>query len=60
MNAPPHPTAPATGVEIGMWPFNTYSLFYGISGTVFLLDTKTLLIKDFNYDGNAPGESISL
>ncbi|XP_064398528.1 protein Skeletor, isoforms B/C-like [Halichondria panicea] len=28
---------------------------YSISGTLFILDTKTLLIEDFNYDGNAPG-----
>ena len=51
------PTAPPTGVEIGMLPPNSD---YSISGTLFILDTKTLLIEDFNYDGNAPGESITL
>ncbi|XP_064399010.1 mucin-2-like isoform X2 [Halichondria panicea] len=44
--------APPRGVEIGPFPGNT---FHGISGTLFVLDSETLLIKNFNYDGNAPG-----
>jgi hypothetical protein len=39
------------GARIGEFP--TYA--HGIHGTVFAVDEDTLFVKDFSYDGNAPG-----
>ena len=40
------------GVEIGTLPNEQHD----ISGTLHVLDSTTLYIEDFNYDGNGPGE----
>lgn len=31
-------------------------LHHGVSGEMFAVDARTLFIKDFNYDGEGPGE----
>ena len=40
------------GVEIGTLPNEQHQ----ISGTLQVLDSNTLYIEDFNYDGGGPGE----
>ena len=40
------------GVEIGTLPNEQHQ----ISGTLHVLDSTTLYIEDFNYDGGGPGE----
>ena len=40
------------GVEIGELPNEQHE----ISGTFHVLDSKTIYIEDFNYDGGGPGE----
>ncbi|XP_064398937.1 neurogenic locus notch homolog protein 3-like [Halichondria panicea] len=42
---------PSTGVEVGSFPEDS---LHSITGTIFILDTKTLLIKNFGYDGLGP------
>lgn len=42
------------GVEIGELPTEQH----GITGTFHVLDSKTIFIEDFNYDGMAPGIKI--
>ena len=39
------------GVEIGELPNEQHQ----ISGTFHILDSKTIYIEDFNYDGGGPG-----
>ena len=39
------------GARVGEFP----SYAHGIQGTVFAVDEDTLFVKDFAYDGNAPG-----
>ena len=39
------------GVRVGKLPDNSA---HDISGTVYFLDTKTILIEDFNFDGRGP------
>ena len=39
------------GVEIGNLPNEQH----GISGKFHILDSKTIYIEDFNYDGGGPG-----
>ena len=33
-------------------------LHHAVSGDVFAVDSRTLFIKGFNYDGEGPGEFI--
>ncbi len=42
-------------MEVGPLP----NFQHGISGTLFLVGTKTLKIKSFHYDGLGPGEIYS-
>ena len=42
------------GVEIGTLPNEQHQ----ISGTLHVLDSNTLYIEDFNYDGGGPGEAV--
>ena len=32
---------------------------HGVKGDVYVVDGRTLLIKNFNYDGQAPGGSLA-
>ena len=29
-----------------------------VSGQVYIVDSKTIFIEDFNYDGGGPGQSL--
>jgi Electron transfer DM13 len=40
------------GVKIG----KLTELHHGVSGEVYAVDSRTLFLKDFNYDGEGPGE----
>lgn len=31
-------------------------LHHGVSGEIYAVDARTIFIKDFNYDGEGPGE----
>lgn len=31
-------------------------LHHGVSGDVFVVDSRTLFLKNFNYDGEGPGK----
>lgn len=31
-------------------------LHHGVSGEVYAVDARTIFIKDFNYDGEGPGQ----
>lgn len=35
-------------------------LHHGVSGEVYAVDSRTLFIKNFNYDGEGPGIYFSL
>ena len=39
-------------MEVGALP----TLQHGVSGTLFLVGTKSLKIRDFYYDGQGPGK----
>lgn len=43
---------PYYGTKIG----SLKRLHHGVSGDVFAVDSRTLFIKKFNYDGEAPGQ----
>lgn len=40
------------GIRLG--PLSQFH--HGVSGEVFAVDARTIFIKDFNYDGEGPGE----
>lgn len=33
-------------------------LHHGVSGDVYAIDSRTIFLKDFNYDGEGPGKPI--
>lgn len=35
-------------------------LHHGVSGEVYAVDSRTLFLKNFNYDGEGPGELIAI
>ena len=39
------------GIEIGQLPTEQH----GVSGTLYVTDSRTLSFEDFNYDGLGPG-----
>ena len=41
------------GVDIG----TLTTLMHEVSGRVYVVDQQTLFIKNFNFDGKAPGEN---
>lgn len=43
---------PYYGTKIG--PLSQFH--HGVSGDVYAVDSRTLFLKNFNYDGEAPGE----
>lgn len=36
------------------------ALQHGVRGVVYAVDSRTLYIHDFHYDGEGPGESLSI
>lgn len=34
------------------------SLHHGVSGDVYAVDSRTLFLKNFNYDGEGPGNCV--
>ena len=48
---------PMSGVELGYLPADSLN---GISGVVFVQDSRTLIIRDFNYDGQAQSKGVTI
>lgn len=45
---------PYFGTKIG----SLKRLHHGVSGDVYAVDSRTIFVKKFNYDGEAPGNKI--
>lgn len=46
-----HASFPYYGTKIGALK----RLHHGVSGDVYAVDSRTIFVKKFNYDGEAPG-----